>query len=130
MLTIDEVLNTFRGEYSTLLGKFAVHDLTLDKAPEDIDSSVNAPGVYVFWKQGHGVIKVGKSQTNSKVRALQHIYDNTKNEKIEMTTLEKDQNCHLLLFNVAKQSDLHWILSLECFFEWNLKPVIPSRRCG
>ena len=127
---MTEVLELFRSEFTPLLGKFVVHDLTLDAAPSNTDRSVNRPGVYVFWKEGYGVIKVGKSQHNSKARALEHIRDNTKNERLEMSVLANDPSCHLLLFNVPRDADLHWILGLEGFFEWNLKPIIPSGRTG
>ncbi len=127
---MQDILDLFRGEFSPLLEKFAVHDLTLDAAPENTDTAVNRPGVYVFWKEGNGVIKVGKSQSNAKARALDHIRDNTKNGGLEMARLANDPSCHLLLFTVPRDNDLHWILSLEAFFEWKLKPAIPSARTG
>jgi len=30
----------------------------------------------------------------------------------------------LLLFNIRSNSDLHWLLSLEAFMEWNTYPAI------
>lgn len=84
MLELSDVLEIVRSEFSPLLGKFAVYDLTLDSAPKNADGGVNKPGVYILWKECLGVIKVGKSQRNSKARALEHIRDNTRNEKLEM----------------------------------------------
>jgi len=36
----------------------------------------------------------------------------------------------ILLFNIINAKDLHWILSLEAFLEWNAKPIINSARMG
>ena len=128
MNSISEILEIFRSEFSPLLGKFTVHDLPLDAARDTKDAAVSRPGAYVYWNPEHGAIKVGKSQSNARKRALQHIDDNTKNERLQMSTLADDITCHLLLFTVPRDRDIHWILSLECFLEWRLKPVIPFRQ--
>jgi hypothetical protein len=47
-----------------------------------------------------------------------------------MAALANDPSCHLVLFNISQDRDLHWILSLECFLEWNVEPVIRSVRSG
>jgi len=56
--------------------------------------------------------------------------DNSKNEVFEMKSLKDDKSCHLLLFTVSRNEDIHWILSLEYFFEKNLHPLIKSGRNG
>jgi len=94
------------------------------------DGLVNCPGVYVHWRADHGVIKVGKSQSNAKSRAFEHIRDNTRNELFEMKTLKNDSNARLLLFNVPKLEDIHWILSAEAFLDKKLDPLIASGRIG
>ena len=130
MSSLSKIKATFGSEYSSLLGKFSIHDLTLDVADADTSENVNKPGVYVYWKEEFGVIKVGKSQTNSRVRALQHIRDNSRNDKLEMKSLANDSCTHLILFNIILDKDIHWILGLEHFLEMNLKPLIPQGRVG
>ncbi|MDE2148407.1 MAG: hypothetical protein KGJ55_00980 [Gammaproteobacteria bacterium] len=132
-MTKDEIEAIFRSEFSPLLGKFRVHDLTLDNAPNEHGQEFNRPGVCVFWKQDAGVtgvIKVGRSLCNAKARALQHITDNTRNEHLQMATLKNDAECHLLLFTVPCDHDIHWVLSLEHFLERKLDLVIPANRNG
>lgn len=127
-----DILDVFRSEYFFLEKekRIVVIDLTLDIAETDNGEAVNKPGVYVFWKETSGVIKVGKSQSNSKARALQHIRDNSKNDKIQMADLNDDKSCHVLLFNVLSHDDIHWILGLEYFMETRLDPKIPATRNG
>lgn len=128
--SIPEVIKIFRSEFSALLTKFVIFDLTLDTASDNRDAGVDRPGVYVYWKAGLGVIKVGKSQSNARARALQHIRDNTKNVRLQMSGLANDSSCHLILFTVPNDGDIHWVLSLEYFLEKNLEPVIRSDRSG
>ena len=115
---------------AALENRFAIHDLTLDVASEATDADLNRPGVYVYWKEALGVIKVGKHQTNARVRSLEHIRDNTRNEHLQMADLAGDPLCHILLFTVPRNEDIYWLLSLEAFFEWNLQPAIRAGRVG
>lgn len=128
--SLADVMDIFRDEFSPLLEKFAVHDLTVDLASEATGSDINRPGVYVYWKEPYGVIKVGKHQKNARTRALEHIRDNTKNEHLQMADLAHDSLCHILLFIVPRNEDIHWVLSLEAFLEWNLDPMIRAGRIG
>jgi len=130
MHLISDVKKAFEREFSSLLDKFKVFELELEAAANNSDNDVNSPGVYMFWHPDYGVIKVGKSQSNSKKRALEHIRDDTSNERISMATLKEDPNVRLILFNIIDESNLHWILSLEAFMEWNLSPVIHAARMG
>ena len=129
-LDLSQVGATFSSEFSFLTGKFKINDLTLDIAESHFTKLMNNPGVYVFWNEAYGVIKVGKSQSNAKLRALQHIRDNTRNDHVEMSSLKNDSKTHLILFNITILQDIHWILSLEYFMEKNLYPIIPSDRSG
>lgn len=129
-LSLPEVKAVFSSEYSSLLGKFDIHDLTLDKVEGDTSLPVNSPGIYVFWNEEFGVIKVGKSQSNSKVRSLQHIRDNTRNDELEMKSLKSHPKTHLILFNILLKRDMHWLLGLELYMEQNLFPLIPAGRVG
>ena len=129
-LSLPEVKAVFSSEYSSLLGKFDIYDLTLDKAEGDTSLAVNSPGIYVFWNENFGAIRAGKSQSNSKVRSLQHIRDNTRNDELEMKSLKNDPKTHLILFNILLKRDMHWLLGLELYMEQNLFPLIPAVRVG
>lgn len=130
MLSISDVKSLFEKEFFPLLKKFNVYELSLIDAANNGTMEINSPGIYVFWHPDYGVIKVGKSQSNSKKRALEHIRDNTSNSKIEMASLKDDSKTKLLLLNIADKDNLHWILSLEAFMEWNAKPIINAGRMG
>ncbi|MBA1149113.1 hypothetical protein H0Z60_18855 [Ectothiorhodospiraceae bacterium WFHF3C12] len=94
------------------------------------DPAINRPGVYVHWRLDEGVIKVGKSQSNAKSRAFEHLRDNTKANGFEMRELQDDESARLILFNIRLDRDLHWILSAEAFLDQALNPLIPSGRLG
>lgn len=129
MLTDKDVKRLFESEFFALTGRFHTIEMSIHAARYDGSSEVNAPGVYVFWHPTLGVVKVGKSQSNSKKRALEHLRDNTKKGDVEMAKLGEDVT-KILLFNIINAKDLHWILSLEAFLEWNAKPIINSARMG
>lgn len=129
MLTDKDVKRLFESEFSALTDRFHTIEMFIHAARYDGSSEVNAPGVYVFWHPTLGVVKVGKSQSNSKKRALEHLRDNTKKGDVEMAKLGEDVT-KILLFNIINAKDLHWILSLEAFLEWNAKPIINSARMG
>jgi len=112
MKTLSEVKAIFSKEFSLLEDKFNLLVLDIDDALDNSTNEVNRPGVYVFWRPKDGVIKVGKSQSNSKKRALEHIRDNTHNADINMSSLPDEKEVKLLLFNIIDDKDLHWILSL------------------
>jgi hypothetical protein len=126
-LTPEDVKARFESEFCSILGKFAVYDITLDTIKEYSAPFLWKPGVYVFWKASKGVIKVGRHLANSCKRALEHINDNTGNI---MKELEDDPDTHLILFNVKLFKDRHWVAALEIFLELELKPEVPSGRLG
>ena len=128
-MTPSDVINKFETEYSTLKDKFIVHQMSIKEAYNNGSDSVNRPGIYVFCHPNN-VIKVGKSQSNSKKRSLQHIQDNTHKGDINMNTLKDDEDATLILFNIKSDNDLHWLLSLEAYMEWNTSPAIPAGRMG
>ena len=129
-LSLPEVKEKFSKEFSTLESKFTITELSISDALNNGTEEINKPGIYVYWHPAHGVIKVGKSQSNSKKRALEHIRDNTHNSEINMNELPTDKEAILLLFNIKNSSDLHWLLSLEAFMEWNTSPSIKAGRIG
>ena len=130
MLSLSEVRSIFEKEFSTLLKHFNVFELSINEASNSSSNEINSPGVYIFWHPSYGVIKVGKSQSNSKKRSLEHLRDNTSNSKIEMGSLRDDPKTKLLLLNAVNFDSLHWVLSLEAFMEWNTKPLINAARMG
>ena len=130
MKSIQNIKEMFRNEFSPIDEKFTVKELEINDAMNNGEDAVNKPGIYVFWSPEHGVIKVGKSQSNSKKRALEHIRDNTHNNTIHMNTLPDNKDAKLVLFNITNNDDLHWLLSLEAYMELNAKPAIPAGRVG
>jgi len=80
-LSIPEIKEKFSSEFSILKSKFTIIELSISEALNNGTKEVNMPGIYVYWHPAHGVIKVGKSQSNSKKRALEHIRDNTNNSE-------------------------------------------------
>ena len=125
-MEIQEIHHIFDTEFSAHKHKFEFIDLIGINIRDKQEPRVARPGVYVFWKDGK-VIKVGKSLSNARKRALEHFRDNTGKT---MADLNGDPTLHLLLFTVQKREDEHWVIALEDFFEWKLKPEIPAdRRC-
>jgi len=108
----------------------AFRNIPLGEAEENRDISVNSPGIYVYWREDLGVIKVGKHQINSKKRALEHIRDGTNNQQFDMRTLQGDKGARLILFNLSDPTAMHWLSSIEAFIETNTLPIIPSQRRG
>ena len=129
-MSIDEIIQKFRSEFGVVADCFSVLKFTVDEANRTVDPRSNRPGVYVYWHPKYDVILVGKSQSNSKKRSLQHILDNSRNDVVSMSDIANDASLRLLLFNVSEDSSKHWVLALEAFFEWNIDPVIKAWRIG
>lgn len=125
--TTQKVIELFQKEFISIADRFFVYDLPLDEATNLQAEHIWKPGVYVFWHPKRGVIKVGRHLTNSRKRALEHIRDDTGGA---MKELDKDAETRLLLFNVMKPEEFHWVAALEIFFEVNLNPEISSGRLG
>lgn len=130
MKSLQDIKEMFHNEFTPIDKKFIVKELEISNAMNNGEGDVNKPGIYVFWTPIKGVIKVGKSQSNSKKRALEHIRDNTHNKDINMRDLPDNKEAKLLLFNITNDTDLHWLLSLEAYMEWNAKPAIKAGRIG
>jgi hypothetical protein len=123
-MSIDEIRELFDHEFLAVKGKFMIFDLPLSKAPSEKDEFICCAGVYVFWHPNN-VIKVGRHLKNSRMRALQHIQDNTAGL---MRDLIHDSSVRLLLFNVIDPKNKHWVAALEIYFETTLGPEIRSKR--
>ena len=87
--------------------------------------------MYIYLK-GEQVIKVGKSQTNSFKRSLEHIRDNTsaKDGRIQMRDFGTMEDVLVVLINVKDDQYDHWVPSLEYYREKELNPLIKSVRRG
>ena len=129
-MNIDQVIQKFETEFGMKAGCFSILELSVEEANVTIDPRANRPGVYAYWHPKYDVVLVGKSQSNSKKRALQHISDNSRNEVVAMSDLADDPGLRLLLFNVTEEKSKHWVLALEAFFEWNIEPTIKAWRIG
>lgn len=123
----NEIQEVFDTEYSRLKNRFIIRRLSVEAAWDNSEVEINRPGVYVFWS-GEEVIKVGKSQSNSKSRACEHL-DPKKSSDSDMIALGHRET-ELILFNVKNDKDIHWILGLEYYFEKHLNPRIYSSRNG
>lgn len=123
---IDEIRALFWKEFSSLADRFRFMCLTLKQARDSSFEEPARPGVYVFWNGGE-VVKVGRSFTNARKRALEHVQDNTGGG---MQALGESADARLLLFLVDDDEDIHWPAALEVFLEQRLNPRISSKRLG
>lgn len=118
----EQIIERFRAEFGGLAELFNVIILSYAEAASISDPLVTRPGVYVHFDRG-GVVKVGRSFSNARKRALEHVRDNTGGS---MASLGSDASDRLVLFTVAE--DLHWVAALEVYFERTLNPSVRSRR--
>ena len=72
----DSVIERFRDEFGDLANTFHVVTLSYSDAAETTDPLVARPGVYVHFGL-EGVVKVGRSFSNARKRALEHVRDDT-----------------------------------------------------
>ena len=125
-------IELFESEFGPLTSHFKRFDFTEREARKSQEDKVWHPGVYVWYSESQGIIRVGKSFTNSRKRALEHIRDNTGGV---MQRLEERGELRLQLFNLKEFDStdapkLHWVAALEVLFEHQLKIHIPSKRIG
>lgn len=125
----EKIIQTFEKEFSLISDKFAIIEGSIDTISQSSEQYIYHPGVYVFY-QNNGVIKVGRHLINSRKRALEHIRENTKNDILEMKTLNNIPDSRILLFNVKDTSDNHWVAALEIYLENELNPISKSKRQG
>lgn len=128
-ILIEDVKNLFLSEFREISDKFAIIEVSLNKAAEDKSEYVWHPGVYVFWSNNK-VIKVGRHLENSRKRALDHVTADMHNEEFTIAKLANEEETILLLFNLKDHQDRHWAAALEIFFEERLQPAIKSKRIG
>ncbi len=131
-MTISAIKTAFEKEFAPLLPKFTFFELTVTKAKIENSEYVWKPGVYIWFAQDE-VIKVGRSFTNARKRALEHIdygKGGTLNREWSIQALSNSVDTKILLFNLKDEKDKHWAAALEIFFESILKPKIASGRLG
>jgi hypothetical protein len=128
---LQKVKPIFESEFAPLSHKFVFIHSAIKEAYDFQQDGIANPGVYIFWKDNE-IVKVGRHLTNSRKRALQHIRDNTRNEKIEMKDLPNlaSSEAGILFINCKDPQDYHWVAALEIFLEVNLDPLIKSGRLG
>jgi hypothetical protein len=128
---LQKVKPLFESEFAPVSHKFVFISSAIKEAYDSQQDGIANPGVYIFWKDNE-IVKVGRHLTNSRKRALQHIRDNTRNEKIEMKDLPSldPSETGILFINCKDSQDYHWVAALEIFLEVNLDPVIKSGRVG
>lgn len=127
LLNDNDIITLFQKEFSSILEKFEIYNLNIFEAKQSKADHIWKPGCYVYWSPNKGPIKVGRSLSNSRKRALEHIRDNTGGI---MKSLEDESDAKLLLFNVKDEKNNHWVAAVEIFMELKLKPWIPSKRLG
>ncbi|MFW9738994.1 hypothetical protein V3H21_22370 [Vibrio parahaemolyticus] len=126
-MRFSDVLEIFEREYESLLGKFCHYNLSVQEAIEIQDDYIWHPGVYVWFHPKDGVLRVGRSLSNSRKRSLEHIGHNTGGIIKEYA---QDSETRIFLFNVKDTGDYHWVASLEVYFENELNPVLKAVRQG
>lgn len=132
MKNTDEIKDIFKTEFGFLADRFSIFELSLNDAEISKEPDTNLPGVYVHWSPTLGVVKVGKSQTNSRKRSMEHVRYNTlkKGTSYGMAQLADEPGAKVVLFNIISKENVHWLLSLEYFLEDKLGPWVRSDRRG
>lgn len=119
-----DIIEIFENEFAPIKERFIVISLSVEEALNSNQEFVWHPGVYVWFHADKGVIRVGRSFTNSRKRALDHIAANTGGV---LSEIAMNKETKILLFNIIDPNDLHWVAALEVYFEKQLKPVVKAR---
>jgi hypothetical protein len=118
----DSLKDLFKAEFVFVEDKFEIIQFPICNKPTDIPN-IYKPGVYLII-QGERVWKVGKSFDNSSKRAYKHFSSDTgANIGKGMKKYLSDETFQLVLFNLKKKEDLHWVIALETFFELKLRSM-------
>ncbi|AII54079.1 hypothetical protein N008_19095 [Hymenobacter sp. APR13] len=137
----QRVIDAFKKEFAPIESKFEIMDLldnnspmdykTIDllKLPSAENNIVWHPGVYVFIGDDK-VYRVGVSMRNSRYRVMEHIKVQTQQNGYCIGDIDCYSDKSILLFNVKKRDDRHWLLALEVYLETEFKPLIKAGRIG
>ncbi len=135
------LLNAFESEFGFIRDKFEIMNLLADNSPMDYEAIEHLklpseennivwhPGVYVFIGNS-SIYRVGVSMNNSRWRVMQHLEAWTAKDGHCIWDIDKHKDKSILLFNVKRKEDRHWLLALEAFFEIQFKPLIRAGRIG
>ena len=142
MATIDSIIKLFEDEFSSIKEKFTIIKLLSDGTDEkrvldykeihDVELDyVHNPGVYVFYGND-SPYRVGRHLTNTRLRVMQHIKENTGDKKFNIKQLDNFDDREVILFNLIQSKNKHWAAALEIFLEESLKDdlKIPAQRQG
>ncbi|ANO34647.1 hypothetical protein BCU83_18560 [Vibrio breoganii] len=117
----------FEKEFEEIAERFKCFNLSIEQARASNEECIWHPGVYIWVHKKDGVLRVGRSLSNSRKRALEHINADTGGQ---MRAYGKDETTSLYLFNVRDRDQYHWVAALEIYFENMLRPKIKAGRLG
>jgi hypothetical protein len=136
-----KVLIKFESEFKFIKDKFEIIDLLANnspmdyntikslKLPSDKNNIVWHPGVYLFIGNNQ-IYRVGVSMKNSRSRVMEHLDACTSKNGFSIWDIDKYPDKSILLFNIKKKDDRHWLLAIEAFFEEKFNPLIKAGRVG
>jgi hypothetical protein len=132
MINTQNVIEFFNNEFGSLHEKFEIIVKSISEVRNANDDFIWKPGCYVWWDSKQGPIKVGRSLSNSRKRALEHLSADYKNieKNTFLANMKSNPNSKLILFNIKDEKDLHWVAAVEIFLERNINPKIPCNRIG
>lgn len=137
----QQIIEAFESEFSFIKDKFELIELLENNSPMDYKTIealklpsnnyniVWHPGVYTFIGNNE-LYRVGVSMLNSRARVMQHLSEATSKGGYGIWDINKYADKSILLFNVKKQKDRHWLLALEAFLETKFHPKIKAGRIG
>lgn len=137
----EHIILTFKNEFHFLEDKFEILDLLENDSKMDSEiikelklptadfNIVWHPGVYLFLGN-NSVYRVGVSMRNSRARVMQHLNACTSKNGHSIWGINDFDDKSILLFNVKKREDRHWLLAIEAYFEKEFKPLINAARIG
>ena len=127
--TVEKIVDLFNQEFSSILDKFRFIDVSLNEAPNSDIECIWHPGVYIWFHPSAGVLKIGRSLSNARKRALEHARESEETNK-EMRKHADLADVRLLFFNLIIPDDYHWAAAVEILLENKLGPLTRSKRTG
>lgn len=122
---LDTIKATFNREFWPIAGRFHIAALKDSELWQVATPLTDRPGVYIWCCEGR-VVRVGRSFSNARGRALNHVRDNTGGTMAEFATMPEAM---LVLYTVDRR-DYHWVAALEIYLEDELDPEHRSKRTG
>ena len=142
-MTVEDIIEISETELKDIKGKFTTLKILDGKRkldyteiehlalPSPSNNIIWHPGVYVFFGNGNPY-RVGRHLSNSRYRVLQHLKARTGNDSANVWHIENAPDREIILFNVTKREDYHWVAAIEIYLENVLKEhlQIPLKRQG